>query len=74
MFQFLISLSNLNKSYVFQGNSAWNNKLGKKVELGSTNLQSLSELECEALQKLSLQKLHEAEIGVHIVVPKGYWP
>ncbi|XP_076824643.1 uncharacterized protein LOC143470411 isoform X1 [Clavelina lepadiformis] len=52
------------------GNCSWSNMSGRRVELGSTRLLSLSELECDALQKVSVQRLNNLDLGVAIVAPK----
>ena len=54
-----------------QGDCSWRNLSGERVGLESTKLQSLSELECDALRKVSLSRLHEVDLGVSITVPKG---
>lgn len=54
-----------------QGNYTWSNMSGRKMRLGCTGLQTLSELECDALQKVALQRLAETDLGATIVVPKG---
>ncbi|XP_076824652.1 uncharacterized protein LOC143470411 isoform X2 [Clavelina lepadiformis] len=54
----------------YDGNCSWSNMSGRRVELGSTRLLSLSELECDALQKVSVQRLNNLDLGVAIVAPK----
>ncbi len=49
----------------------WYNLSGQQVELESTELWKLSELECEALQKVALELICQLDLGVVVVVPKG---
>lgn len=46
---------------------------GRTVELEQTDLLSLSESECDALQKVALQHINELDLGVQITVPKGIY-
>jgi len=63
---------NINTNMIWEtsGGCIWFNSEGQEVILKSTNLSELSELECQASQKVAVEKIEKMDFGFPVVVPK----